>query len=72
LPPGVNPTKLSFFRFSDIPVKLGHIIENTFFAYVTNTQAYQRKTEKFFVSEEKKFGRIDSWRQCYKENLLLA
>jgi len=23
-------------------------------------QAYQRKTEKFFVSEEKKFGRIDS------------
>jgi len=21
--------------------------------YVTNTQAYQRKTEKFFVSEEK-------------------
>jgi len=24
-------------------------------------QAYQRKTEKFFVSEEKKFGRIDSW-----------
>jgi len=28
--------------------------------YVINTQAYQRKTEKFFVSEEKKFGRIDS------------
>jgi hypothetical protein len=24
-------------------------------------QAYQQKTEKFFVSEEKKFGRIDSW-----------
>jgi len=23
-------------------------------------QAYQRKTEKFFVSKEKKFGRIDS------------
>jgi len=23
-------------------------------------QAYQRKTEKFFVGEEKKFGRIDS------------
>jgi len=23
-------------------------------------QAYQQKTEKFFVSEEKKFGRIDS------------
>jgi len=25
---------------------------------VTNTQAYQQKTEKFFVSEEKKFNRI--------------
>ena len=25
-----------------------------------NGQAYQRKTEKFFVSEEKKFGKIDS------------
>ena len=25
-----------------------------------NGQAYQRKTEKFFVYEEKKFGRIDS------------
>jgi len=34
---------------------------NNFFLYVTKTQAYQQKTEKFFVSEEKKFGRIDSW-----------
>ena len=25
-----------------------------------NGQAYQQKTEKFFVYEEKKFGRIDS------------
>jgi len=24
-------------------------------------QAYQQKTEKFFVIEEKKFVRIDSW-----------
>jgi len=24
-------------------------------------QAYQQKMEKFFVSKEKKFGRIDSW-----------
>ena len=24
-------------------------------------QAYQQKTEKIFVYEEKKFGRIDSW-----------
>jgi len=24
-------------------------------------QAYQQKTEKFFASKEKKFGRIDSW-----------
>jgi len=28
---------------------------NDFFLYVTNTQAYQRKTEKFFVIEEKSF-----------------
>ena len=51
------------FHFSVFPifaVKLGHIIKTTFFSYVTNTQAYQRKTEKFFVSEEIKFGRIDS------------
>ena len=27
-----------------------------------NGQAYQRKTEKFFISEEKKFGKIDSSR----------
>jgi len=26
--------------------------------YVTNTQAYQQKTEKFFASAEKKFYRI--------------
>ena len=26
-----------------------------------NGQAYQQKTEKFSVSEEKKFGKIDSW-----------
>jgi len=31
------------------------------FLYVTKTQAYQQKSEKFFVIEEKKFGRIDSW-----------
>ena len=28
-----------------------------------NGQAYQQKTEKFFVYEEKKFGRIDSRNQ---------
>ena len=26
-----------------------------------NGQAYQQKMKKFFVSDEKKFGRIDSW-----------
>ena len=26
-----------------------------------NGQAYQQKTEKFSVYEEKKFGKIDSW-----------
>jgi len=45
-----------FFFFG---VKLGYFTINIFFLYVTKLQAYQRKTEKFFVSEEKKFGRID-------------
>ena len=57
------------FHFSVFPifaVNLGHIIITTFFSYVTNTQAYQRKNEKFFLSEEIKFGRIDSWTQSYK------
>ena len=31
-----------------------------------NGQAYQRKTEKFFVSKEKKFGKIDSWTDLLK------
>jgi len=39
---------------------------NNFFLYVTKTQAYQQKTEKFFVSEEKKFGRIDSRAQLHQ------
>ncbi len=32
--------------------------------YVTNTQAYQRKPEKFFVSEEKKSGH-----PCYRSSM---
>jgi len=48
---------LPFFFFG---VKLGHFTINNFFLYVTKMQAYQRKTEKFFISKEKKFGRIDS------------
>jgi hypothetical protein len=55
-----NPTKLFFLRFFFFGIKLGHFTINNFFLYVTKTQAYQRKTEKFFVIEEKKFGRIDS------------
>jgi len=47
----------SFFLFG---VKLGHFTINNFFLYVTKMQAYQQKTEKFFVIEEKKFGRIIS------------
>jgi len=39
-----------FFFFG---VKLGHFTINNFFLYVTKTQAYQQKTEKFFISEEK-------------------
>jgi len=46
-----------FFFFG---IKLGHFTIYKFFLYATKTQAYQQKTEKFFVSEEKKFGRINS------------
>jgi len=53
----------NFFFFS---VKLGHFTINIFFLYVTKTEAYQQKTEKIFVSEEKKFGRIDSRSQSYQ------
>jgi len=39
--------------FSIFKVKLGHFTINEIFLYVTNMQAYQQKTEKFFVSQEK-------------------
>jgi len=60
LTPWVEPTKLFFLRFFFFGDKLGHFTINNFFLYVKKTQAYQQKTEKFFVSEEKMFGRIDS------------
>ena len=59
--PGADPIKLYFLRFPIFAVKLGHFIVDTFLSYVPNTQAYQRKTEKFFASEEKEFYRIGSW-----------
>ena len=37
-----------------------------------NGQAYQQKMEKFSVSEEKKFGKIDSWRHNPLEEILLS
>jgi len=53
LSPGVDPTKFFFLCFFFFGVKLGHFAINNFFLYVTKMQAYQQKTEKFFVSEEK-------------------
>jgi len=41
-----------FFIFS---VKICHFSLFEFYLYVTNTQAYQQKTEKFFVSDEKSY-----------------
>ena len=35
-----------------------------------NDLTYQQKTENFFISGEKKVGRIDSWSQAYRRNLL--
>ena len=37
-----------------------------------NGQAYQRKTEKFFVSEEKKFGKIDSWNYFWMRQFVVC
>ena len=37
--------------------------------FLYNGQAYQQKTEKFSVSEEKKFGKIDSRKQRKSINL---
>jgi len=59
--PGYDPTKLFFLCYFFFGIKLGNFAINNFFLYVTKMQAYQQKTEKFFVIEEKKFGRIDSW-----------
>jgi hypothetical protein len=47
----LDPIKLNFYFFS---LKLGHFKNNEIFLYVTNMQAYQKKTEKFFGCEEKK------------------
>jgi hypothetical protein len=44
---------LHFYFIFD--VKLGHFTINCFFLNVTNTQAYQQKSEKIFVSEENSF-----------------
>jgi len=46
-----DPIKLFFFVFF-FGIRLGHLTKNNVFLYVTNTQAYQQKTEKFFISEE--------------------
>ncbi len=69
---GVDLTKLFFLRFFFFGVKLGHFTINIFFLYVTKMQAYQRKTEKFFVSEEKKFGRIDSAKKYFIEEQFIT
>ncbi len=59
LTPGVDPTKLFFLRFFFFGVKLGYFTINIF--SVCNKHAsLPAKMEKFFVIEEKKFGRIDS------------
>jgi len=69
---GVDPTKLFFLRFFFFGIKLGHFTIQKFFLYATKTQAYQQKTEEFFVSEEKKFGRIDFGLIQFKSMQFLA
>jgi len=59
--PGVDPTKKFFLCFFFFGIKLGHFAINNFFSVCNKNASLQQKTEKFFVSEEKKLGRIDSW-----------
>ena len=51
--PGADPLKLFFFVFD-----LRYLAWPFYCRY---TQAYQRKTEKFFATEEKEFYRIGSY-----------
>jgi len=59
------------FRSGDNPINFfflpGHFAINYFFLYATSTQAYQRKMEKFFVSEEKSFIGSATGDNCIKE-----
>ena len=51
------------FHFSGFPifaVKLECLKEREKYEFMRNGQAYQQKTEKFFISEENFFGKIDS------------
>ncbi len=57
---GADPVKLFFFFLLLSEVILQSII---FFLFVMNTQAYQQKAEKLFVSEEIKFYRIGYWKE---------
>ena len=51
---------IHFSGFPNLAVKLECLWEREKYVFMRNGQAYQQKTEKFFVYEEKKFGRIDS------------
>jgi len=58
----------SYKTFLFFGIILGHFTKNKFLLYLTNTKAYQGKTEKFFVSKEKKFYRICSWAQFHQRS----
>jgi len=56
MPPVADPINFfSFFSFF-FGVKLCHFTINDFFLFVTNAQAYQRKTEKFLAKKKSFIG----------------
>ena len=50
-----------FSGFPIFAVKLECLQVRGKYVFMRNGQAYQQITEKFSISEEKKFGKIDFW-----------
>ncbi len=58
--PGVNPTKLWFLRFPIFTIKLGPFKIQAIFFLCYKHSSFTAKMEEIFVSQRKKFGKIDS------------
>ena len=57
------------FRFSMLSLRVCSISKNV---CAVQQPSLVTKTEKIFVSKEKKFGRIDSWKNMYTRDRFLV